>query len=279
MIYIGLSILTSSAILLLFRWFGQAGIVTRHAIMTNYAVAAITGLVVFMPSNHWFHQPWFWPSALLGTLFYSIFSVMAKTAQENGVAVGVVVTKMSVILPIVIGLSLLGEQFSWLKMVGIAAGLSAVFLTTNGHIKGGAIIWPIILFVGSGLIDSLLNLFQKWSVGQEDFPVFSSTVFAFAFLSALAHHFILKTERTVSRKSLTGGIVLGIVNFGSIYFLLKALALPNWESSVVFPINNFGIVLLSTFGAIVLFKERPNAKNWIGIGLSFAAIWFLYLSK
>lgn len=279
MIYIVLSILTSSAILLLFKWFGNLGIVARHAIMINYAVAAITGIIVFMPSNHWFDQPWFWPSMFMGILFYVIFSVMSRVAQTNGVAVGVVITKMSVILPVFIGLSLLGEQFSWLKIIGITAGLSAVFLTTNGHIKSGAIIWPVVLFFGSGLIDSLLNLFQKWSVSAAEFPVFSSTLFSFAFLTALAHHLMQKTERNVSSRSIMGGLALGIVNFGSIYFLLKSLALPHWESSVIFPLNNFGIVLLSTLGAMVFFKERPNAKNWLGIGLSFVAIWFLYLSK
>ncbi|MDP4688019.1 MAG: EamA family transporter [Salibacteraceae bacterium] len=279
MIYIILSVLASSAILLIFRWFSSAGINSRHAIMTNYAVASATGLIVFMPSAHWYNQPWFWPSAALGILFYTIFRVMAKTAQENGVAVGVVVTKMSVIIPVIIGLTVLDEGANWFKIVGIICGLAAVFLTTNGHIKGGAIIWPAVLFIGSGIIDSLLNLFQEWSVTEDEFPVFSSTVFAFAFFTAIVHHFILKTERKVQTKSMLGGLLLGVVNFGSIYFLLAALALPAWESSVVFPINNFGIVLLSTIMAMALFKERPNIKNWIGIGLSFSAIWFLYLAK
>lgn len=279
MIYIVLSVLASSAILLIFRWFSSAGINSRHAIMTNYAVASATGLIVFTPSAHWYNQPWFWPSAALGILFYTIFRVMAKTAQENGVAVGVVVTKMSVIIPVFIGLTVLHEAFNWFKILGIVCGISAVFLTTNGHIKGGAIIWPIILFVGSGIIDTLLNLFQEWSVQPSEFPVFSSTVFAFAFLTAIIHHFWIKTDRTVKLKSIFGGLLLGIVNFGSIYFVLAALALPAWESSVVFPINNFGIVLLSTIMAMALFKERPNLKNWIGIGLSFSAIWFLYLAK
>lgn len=279
MIFLTLSILASSAIMLIFRWFSSAKINTRHAIMTNYVVACITGLLVFMPNESWMSRPWFWPSAVLGILFYTIFRVMAKTAQENGVAVGVVVTKMSVIIPVSFGLTLLGEAFNWLKIVGILCGLSAVLLTTNGHVKGKAFIWPVILFVGSGVIDTVLNLFQEWSVTEVEVPVFSSTVFGFAFITAFIHHLIIKEDRKVAFKSIGGGLVLGTVNFGSIYFLLGALALPDWESSVVFPINNFGIVLLSTLLAMLLFKERPNGKNWIGIVLSFSAIWFLYLSK
>ena len=197
MTYIVLSVLASSAILLIFRWFSSAGINSRHAIMTNYAVASATGLIVFTPSAHWYNQPWFWPSAALGILFYTIFRVMAKTAQENGVAVGVVVTKMSVIIPVIIGLTVLNEGANWFKIVGIICGLAAVFLTTNGHIKGGAIIWPAVLFVGSGIIDTLLNLFQEWSVTEDEFPVFSSTVFAFAFLIALST--LTLTEKLTSK--------------------------------------------------------------------------------
>jgi len=278
MTYILLSILASSAILLLFRWFSSAGIETRHAIMTNYLVASLTGLAVFTPTDSWLHQPWFWPSAGLGILFYTIFRVMAKTAQENGVAVGVVVTKMSVVIPVIIGLSVLSESVNWLKIVGILSGIASVFLTAKGHVKKGALTWPIILFIGSGVIDSLLNLFQKWSVSEAEFPVFASTIFGFAFSTAFIHHLTFK-DKQVKTKSLLGGLLLGIVNFGSIYFLMKALAIPDLESSVVFPINNFGIVLLSTILAIVLFKERPTWKNWLGILLAFGAIWFLYLSK
>ena len=279
MIFIVLSILASSAIMIIFRWFSSAGLNTRHAIMINYAIAAVTGFAVFTPTYNWTTAPWFWPASALGVLFYTIFRVMAKTTQENGVAVGVVVTKMSVIIPVLIGLFVLDEDKNIYKLVGIISGLSAVLLTTNGHIKGKALLWPVILFLGSGAIDTLLNLFQEWSVSEDDFPVFSSTVFSFAFITALIHHATQRSDFRIDLKSAIGGLTLGVVNFGSIYFLMGALALPNLESSIVFPINNFGIVLLSTLGAIMIYKEMPSMKNWIGILLAFLAIWFLYLSK
>ncbi len=57
-------------------------------------------------------------------------------------------------------------------------------------------------------------------------------------------------------KSLMSGVALGLANLGTVYFLLKALSQPEWESSIVYPLNNFGIVLLSTVTAIVVFRER-----------------------
>jgi len=278
MTWLVFSILSSSAILLLFRWFSDGGVHTRHAIMLNYAVAAATGFAIFTPTAEWFSQPWFFPAAGMGVLFYVIFRVMAKTAQENGVAVGVVVTKMSVIIPVVVGLTVLNETFSNEKMAGIALGLAAVALTTRGGVKNGAWMWPIILFAGSGVIDASLKLFQVNLLSESDTPVFVSTVFSFAFISALVHH-LFTSERAVSKRSMLGGILLGIVNFGSLYFILKSLALPGLESSVVFPINNFGIVICSTLLAIVLFRENPRPRVWLGIGLASGSIWLLYLSS
>lgn len=278
MTWLLLSILASSGILLLFRGFSDHGVHTRHAIMLNYSVAAITGFVIFTPTEHWFSQPWFLPAAAMGTLFYVIFRVMAKTAQENGVAVGVVVTKMSVIIPVVMGLTILDETISGYKIGGIILGLAAVLLTTKKGAKKGAWIWPLVLFVGSGAIDASLKLFQVKLLTDAQTPVFISTIFSFAFFSALIHHFFT-AEKRVSGRSALGGLALGLVNFGSLYFILKALALPGMESSVVFPLNNFGIVLCSSLLAIILFKERPDLKVWLGLGLASCSIWLLYLSS
>lgn len=246
--------------------------------MINYLVAAITGFMIFQPQANWFQKPWFYLTAGLGILFYLVFRVMAKTAQENGVAVGVVVTKMSVVIPVIVGLAILNEEINSLKIIGIVTGLIAVFLTTRGGVKDGAYIWPILLFAGSGFIDSSLKLLQFNFIEDGDFPLFSSTIFCFAFIAAGIHHLALKDVQ-VERKTAIGGALLGIVNFGSIFFVLKSLALPGWESSLVFPINNFGIVLFSTLVAIPLFAEHPRARVWIGMVLALGAIALLFFSK
>jgi uncharacterized membrane protein len=67
------------------------------------------------------------------------------------------------------------------------------------------------------------------------------------------------------------GIVLGIPNFGSIYFILKMLE-QGWEGSVFFPINNVGVILLSTAVALIIFKEQLSRLNIIGIVLAILGI-------
>ncbi len=277
MIWLLGSVLCSSGILLLFRSFTDAQVHTRHAIMINYLTAASTGYLIYRPTELWFAEPWFLPSALMGVFFYMIFRVMAKTAQENGVAVSVVFSKMSVVIPVMVGLTILNESLNWLKVVGILVGIAAVVLTAQGDTRKGLWIWPLILFLGSGGIEASLKLFQVKLLGEGQTPLFISTVFSFAFLTAASHH-ITTTERKVSGRSALGGLILGMINFGSIYFLLKALDLPGWESSFVFPINNFAIVLCSAVLAMLLFRETPKLRVWTGLGLASFSIWLLYLS-
>jgi uncharacterized membrane protein len=44
------------------------------------------------------------------------------------------------------------------------------------------------------------------------------------------------------------------------------------SSSAIIPINNMGIVLLSSVLAAIIFKERLSVINWLGILLSLGAI-------
>jgi uncharacterized membrane protein len=46
----------------------------------------------------------------------------------------------------------------------------------------------------------------------------------------------------------------------------------NLEASMMFPLNNVGIILATTIGAIWLFQERLSRVNWWGFGLAIAAI-------
>ncbi|HAW20123.1 MAG TPA: hypothetical protein DCX14_08075 [Flavobacteriales bacterium] len=277
MIYLGLSIVASTIILLLFRWMRGAGVNSRIAIAINYFFASATGFILFDHAPELWNEPWFWPAAAEGIFFYAVFRLIAKTTQTSGVAAASIATKMSVVIPIVIGLFFLDESFTTLKLSGIALGLVAVILSsfTEG-VKNWK--WPLLAFVCTGIIDSSLKLFQVWTVSEPEFPSLITVIFSFAFLTGIVHHFTF-TDRAISTKNFLSGMALGLVNFGSLLFLLWALDEPNWESSTVFPINNVGVVTMSSILAIVLFKEKPQLRTVAGIFLAIVAILLLFLSS
>ena len=77
-------------------------------------------------------------------------------------------------------------------------------------------------------------------------------------------------------KNVAGGLLLGIPNYGSLYFWIQALKVLkikfNWDSSTLFPINNIGVVCLSALIGFLLFKETFSMRKLIGFVLAVASI-------
>lgn len=277
MIYLLLSILSSTGIFVLFKLFSKYNINTLQAIVVNYVTACICGLIFYdgqIKTSEIIQTDWFIPAFGLGFLFIAIFNVMALTAQKNGLSVASVASKMSVIIPIVFGIYVYNESIGTQKIIGIVLALIAVYLTSlkakDNTVLTQFIYLPIILFFGSGIIDTSVNHYAP----DDNIPLFSATIFAIAGIIgfAILSYKSLKLKQHFKMKSVPLGIALGIVNYCSIYFLLKALRVDGFESSSIFTVNNVVIVAFSTLIGLLLFKEHISKKNWIGIIIAMVAI-------
>jgi len=72
-------------------------------------------------------------------------------------------------------------------------------------------------------------------------------------------------------------LVLGVINYGSIIFLVLAYDSGMMQKSALLPVNNLGVVLVSALVAVLLFKERLTRFNWLGVALSVVALALLVL--
>ncbi|GMN04895.1 hypothetical protein MTsPCn5_02830 [Croceitalea sp. MTPC5] len=275
------SVLCSSLIFVIFKLFDTYGVQTLFAIITNYMVACITGLLLYREPIDFASIPsknWFLGTVFLGILFIVIFNIMAKTAQKVGVSVASVATKMSLVIPVIVGVFAYQEQLSFLKIAGILLALAAVYFTSVKQkslvIAKDVLLLPILVFLGSGTIDASIKYFQETQLEVQEYPIFSATVFAAAACTGLVFITIKSfgTPLKINLKNILGGIALGIPNYFSIFFLLRALQNENWNSASIFTINNVAIVMFSTLLGIVLFKERLSIKNWGGILLAVISI-------
>lgn len=283
MIYLLLSILSSTAIFVLFKLFGKYKINTLQAIVVNYATAFICGLLLFEEQiilSEILQTNWFLVAIGLGFLFITIFNVMALTAQKNGLTVVSVASKMSVIIPIVFGIYVYNESAGFQKITGIVLALIAVYLTSvkqkDEAVLSKALYLPIILFFGSGVIDTSVNHFAP----KGNMQLFLAVIFGMAGcigLIILSYKSIVLKEQ-FKIKSVPFGIMLGIANYCSMYFLLKALRVDGFESSSVFTINNVTIVAVSTLIGLLLFKEHISKTNWIGIIIAIVSIMLVTLT-
>jgi drug/metabolite transporter (DMT)-like permease len=131
-----------------------------------------------------------------------------------------------------------------------------------------------LVFLGSGVIDTSIKYLQEIHVEETEYPLFSAVVFASAATIGLLFIIFksIKTKEKIAWKDIFGGIALGIPNYFSIYYLLKALQSETLNSASVFTINNVAIVMFSTLLGIILFEEQLSLKNWIGISLAIISI-------
>ncbi|MCF6349762.1 MAG: EamA family transporter [Flavobacteriaceae bacterium] len=285
MIYIVLSVLVNALLFIIFKLFDKYKVDTFQAIVFNYLFAF---LVAYSQSNVTYSlleipkQKWFFGAVILGFLFIIIFNVMAKTVQKMGISVVAVASKMSVVIPILFGILIYKEAIGLYKIIGIILALIAVYFSSvkKGEVFNIKLLYlPIVLFLGSGTLDTLLKYIEKNFVQANETAIYTGTIFLVAVLLGfiVMIYLVISKKLKLSFKNLIAGVILGIPNYFSIYFLLKALQTKGLDSSTIFTVNNVGIVLLSSIIGLLLFKEKLSKMNYFGIILSVIAILLITL--
>ncbi len=284
MLYLISAIIISSGILVLLKYFKKIGIDNMQAITTNYIIGTLFGLTIYpkyFSISSILEADWLPYAIVLGFLFIITFLLFAYSSQKVGVAITAVSSKMSVIIPVGVGVVLLGDSFSLLKIIGIIAALFAFYFTMK---KGGKLkissayfYLPFLLFLGNGSIDGILKYTEHYFVNDETI-LFLSIIFLISFILGILVLLIkfIKIKQKIKVKNIIGGSILGIMNFSTTYFLIMAMGV--FQSSVLFPINNVGIVTLSALAGLFIFREKLSITNWIGISLSICAILLISFS-
>ena len=260
-----------------------------HAIVMNYITACFCG-IIFQENVISFSEitqfAWFPFALCLGVLFITVFNLMAITTQRSGLSVVSVATKMSVVIPILFGLIYYKESLGIFKIMGIILALIAVYLasikTNDGlKIKPSNIIFPVLVFLGSGIIDTTIKYLEDEFIAKNDTPIFSATIYGMAALIGVFFLIFqtIKGKFQFHYKNILAGIALGIPNYFSVYFLVQTLRSDIFDSSGIFTVNNVAIVMVSTLLGILLFKEKLLLKNWIGIGLAIISILLITITK
>ncbi|MFN4234483.1 MAG: DUF3153 domain-containing protein [Bacteroidia bacterium] len=281
MFYLLLSILFSTLLVVIFKLFDKYRIPTFQAIVFNYLTAAtlgfsLTGLNISI--NELTHRYWFPNAVLIGILFIALFYVIALTAQQISVSVASVANKMSVVIPVGAAFYLYNDTATWSKIGGILLALLGVVLASvkkeESKFNLRAYFWPILLFIGSGFLDTYMKYTQHYYLSNADTIYFIPVLFSIAAFTGIIILFwqLALNPSKFQWKSIPAGIILGTCNYASIYFLLKSLQIPNMESSVLFSLNNVGIVIASAFISHFVFKNYLSRINWIGVVLSVIAI-------
>ena len=288
MIYLLLSILLNVWIFIAFRSYKKFRIPTLQAVVVNYFVCALVGVVYGrgedLGAAEIISAKWFPVAIVLGFVFVVTFYAIAFTTQKSGVTVASIASRMSLVIPVIFALfifDLQSKRFDVFNYLGILMAVAAVILASlraNGqkaHERSQPIVvlLPGLIFLLQGAIDTIINYSNSKLIPEDHDAIFPVVVFATAGLAG-AIFLMVKGEKMVI-KSFLGGLYLGIPNYFSIYFILKALTAFDNDGALLFPILNTGIIALSTLAAVVVFNEKVTKLNIAGVIIAIISIYLV----
>jgi drug/metabolite transporter (DMT)-like permease len=275
-----LSILSSTAILWIFKLIEREKIALLPPIIVNYLVGSVLGFIISGSQTATYFQetpPWVIYSLLM---LIGNFYLIGRSTQKAGVAVTSIAAKMSFVLPVLFSLFYdRNDYFSNAKIIllllAVISMILVVFPRKAQQVDAKNILLPVALFFGLGVLDSIIKYCQYHYINNpESSSVFSAFNFSVAGIIGIGILFTNKTYRTDLKKLKVWflGALLGIANFGSMYFLINALNDLKFNNSMVFGINNLGIILFAVLLGMLLFKERFTRINWVGFILSLLVL-------
>lgn len=130
----------------------------------------------------------------------------------------------------------------------------------------------ILLLVISGLTDSMAKIFEELGDRNLD-SWFLLITFIVAFFLSVGMMIYHKEKLRVSE--IVYGCLVGIPNYGSVFFLLKTLTyLP---AVLVYPTYSAGTIFAISLIGVAAFGERPRKRQWAALGMILVALIFLNL--
>lgn len=211
-----------------------------------------------------------------GILYLGAFLLLQRSVRENGVALSSAFMKLGVVVPTVLGLTLFHERAGIARVAGIALTAAAIAILPGRPDKrrsgsGGAGLLALLM-LGGGLADGMSKFYSAYGNPALE-GHYLCFVFAFALVLCTALCARLR-QRPTGRDALFG-VLLGLPNYFSSRFLLRALA--EIPASVAFPVFSCGTILLTSLSGRLLFGERNAPRQRAALGLALAALILLNL--
>lgn len=212
--------------------------------------------------------------AAQGLLYLGTLVILQGNIRRNGVILSGTFARLGLVVPMLFAVLVFGELPTAAQLAGFVLACAAIWLIRTDS-AGEAVTSRsglLLLLLCSGLTDSLAKVFE--AVGSR---ALDGWFLLITFLVALAACLVLlvwKKEHLGWREVLYGCLV-GIPNYGSVFFLLRALTrLP---AVLVYPTYSAGTILAISLIGVAAFRERPGRRQWCGLAIILAALVLLNL--
>jgi drug/metabolite transporter (DMT)-like permease len=281
--FLALAIACSVGIATIFNLAERRGLDRMALLTVNYAAAAV--LAVWLQGL----EPVSGVSAGLvalgvaqGVLFIGGFLLFSMAIRQAGMGLAAGVMRLSVLVPVLASWWIWSEVPSLLQGAGLALGGIAFFLvarpsrspvvTPDASAGTRATLLLGLLFLAGGCVDLLMKVFSEVYRPTMPSSLFLLFVFGVAFAVGLVSVLLtgFRTGRWPRGEVLALGVVLGLINYGSADFLIRAIAVL--DGPLVFPANSIGVVLGAALVGFVVWQERLSRVNLAGLALAAVAL-------
>lgn len=282
MLFLIFSIICSVTVGAIFKFTRVYSLNAIQIVAVNYVVALVLCYLFFSPDLGTLDttSPWGIYTAL-GVLLPSVFLFLAASIKYMGIVKTDAAQRLSLFIPILAAWFLFGEHFNTLKISALLVGFPALLLilakpTTNQENKW---IYPALVLLGFGVIDILFKQIALYTSLPFTTSLFVVFTIALVIMGTIVGYGILFRKAKLSSKSFLFGGLVGIFNFGNIFFYLKAHQAFAQNPSTVFAGMNMGVIVIGSLVGILIFKEKITKLNATGLFLALLAIVLIVASQ
>lgn len=206
---------------------------------------------------------------IAGAVFLAGFVFLQLNTRINGVVLSAIFSRLGVIVPALISVTLFKEQPEIVQIIGFVLAVIAIVMINWGKSEGKAksAIALIMLLLCCGLADSMAKFFDEYGDRSlEDFYYILTFAVAFVLSAVLA----LGKKQKLCIADVLYGFVLGIPNYYSVRFLTKAVS--QIPAFITFPTYSVASIVVISIAGMVFFKEKLSKNQKYGIGIILLAL-------
>lgn len=204
-----------------------------------------------------------------GILYLVSFVLLQVNVRRNGVVLSSTFMKLGLLVTMVVSVCFYREVPDLPQIVGFLLAVAAIILinyrkeATAAGYKSGL----ILLLLCGGMADAMSKIFEESGV-----PGMGDGFLFFTFFAALGLCFavMLLKGQWPGKWEILFGLLIGIPNFFSSKFLLRALA--SVPAVIAYPVYSVAGILLVTTAGVLLFRERLEKHQWVALGVILAAL-------
>ena len=278
MLFLLLALLSSSVLAMVLKYLNTDS--PYGVYLINYITCAVMAFAAMEPKALYNGDltPC-WLGGITGLFYLASLTANGYSIHKNGAILSSVFTRLDVLVPILLSVTLFGERPTILQGLGVVLAVAAVVMNglpgkAEAASAGGKVyLLPLLLtLLLNGTSDAMSKVFTQLGRRQDD-GLFMFYIFLFAGLATFG--LLLKDRMRLTRRDVFFGVLVGIPNFLSSRLLLAALTkLPAF---LVYPSYSMGVILVISVASFFLFRERLNRRQMGAAGMILAALVLLNL--